>query len=75
MNTTTDSRITDLRDLEATESRDLAYRPRTILAIEDAGWMVDPFTGQLWREDPSCLPAAAALRCLVNNLHGLGGVL
>ena len=71
----TDTRITDLQDLAAVEGRALALRPATVCAIEDAGWMVDPFTGQLWREAPASLPAAAALGCLVNNLYGLGGVL
>ena len=74
MNTTTDTRYTDLQDLAAIEGRALAYRPATVAAIEDAGWLCDPFTGQLWREN-AALPAAAALGCLVNNLYGLGGAL
>ena len=74
MNKKTDTRYTDLQDLAAVEGRALAYRPATVAAIEDAGWMVDPFSGQLWREN-AALPAAAALGCLVNNLARLGGVL
>ena len=74
MNTTNDTRYTDLQDLAAIEGRALAYRPATVAAIEDSGWLCDPFTGQLWREN-AAQPAAAALGCLVNNLHALGGVL
>lgn len=44
-----DKRITELLDLEQEEGQPLALRPETIILLEDAGWVVEPFTAQLWR--------------------------
>ncbi len=74
MTTQTDPRITELLDLASIEGLPLALRPETIVAIEDAGWLCHPFTGQLFREQPG-RPPVLALDVLVSTLHELGGVL
>jgi hypothetical protein len=47
-----DNRITEIIDLARAEGRPLALSPVTIVALEDNGWLADPFTGQLW-PDPA----------------------
>lgn len=52
---TTDPRITEILELAAAEGMPLALHPETIVALEDIGYIADPFTGALWRnpEEPS----------------------
>ena len=50
-----DKRITELQQLEQEEGQPLALRPETIVLLEDAGWIVEPFTAQFWR-DPAFSP-------------------
>lgn len=50
-----DKRITELLDLEQEEGQPLALRPETIVIMEDAGWIVDPFTALFYR-DPAAQP-------------------
>ena len=64
-----DPRIAELLDLATTEARPLAVQPTMICALEDAGWMVDPFTGAVEREDSLYLPAGDALRNLAHALN------
>lgn len=45
-----DKRITELQQLEQEEGQTLALRPETIILLEDAGWVVEPFTAQIWRD-------------------------
>lgn len=60
-----DKRITELLDLEREEGQPLALRPETIILMEDAGWVVEPFTAQFWR-DP-----AVGVTCTLASLAGL----
>lgn len=53
MNTTTDPRVTELLDLATGEGRPLALSPAQICALEDSGWLVDPFTGVLLPHPPT----------------------
>lgn len=46
--TQTDPRINELLQLAQEECRPLALSPETICALEDAGWIADPFTAQIW---------------------------
>ena len=50
-----DPRINELLELEQEEGQPLALRPETIILLEDAGWVVEPFTAQFWR-DPAFQP-------------------
>ena len=59
---TQDPRIAELLELAAAEGLPLAVRPETVCALEDAGWLIDPFTGQLWR-DPNAGAYCLADRC------------
>ena len=61
-----DPRIAELLDLATTEARPLAFQPATICALEDGGWVVDPFTGALAREDTRPGGAGDALRNLAH---------
>lgn len=45
-----DPRIADIEELAATEGRPLALRPETICALEDIGYLVDPFTATMTRD-------------------------
>jgi hypothetical protein len=45
-----DQRIAEIETLAAEDGLPLAVQPATVCALEDAGWVVDPFTGQLWPE-------------------------
>lgn len=58
-----DPRIAELNQLAADEGQPLALRPETIIVLEDAGWIVDPFTAQFWR-DPAAQPAELSLATL-----------
>ena len=49
MATQTDPRINELLDLAAEQGQPLAMRPETVIAVEDAGWVINPFTGAMWR--------------------------
>ena len=64
-----DRRIAELLELAAEQGQPLGVRPETVCAVEDAGWMIDPFTGQLWRFDPAYVPAERALGFLATALH------
>lgn len=44
----TDNRIIELLKLSLEERLPLALSPQTICALEDSGYLVDPFTAQLW---------------------------
>jgi hypothetical protein len=46
----TDNRISEILQLANEEGLPLALSPQTIVALEDCGWIVDPFTGQIWRD-------------------------
>lgn len=48
----TDPRIDELLQLAQEDGRPLALAAETICALEDAGWLADPFTAQLW-PDPA----------------------
>ena len=61
----TDPRITELLNLEQEEGRRLALRPETIILLEDAGMVVEPFTAQFWR-DPAVEPATLTLPALAD---------
>lgn len=56
-----DKRITELLDLEREEGQTLALRPETIILLEDAGWVVEPFTAQMWRDPASPAPTVSEL--------------
>lgn len=43
-----DKRIGEILELAREEGRPLALSPETICALEDNGWLADPFTAQLW---------------------------
>ena len=45
----TDPRVLELLQLAREEGLPLVVRPETVCALEDDGWLVDPFTGRLWR--------------------------
>jgi hypothetical protein len=46
----TDNRISEILQLASEEGLPLALSPQAIVALEDCGWIVDPFTGQTWRD-------------------------
>jgi hypothetical protein len=50
MTAQTDPRITEILNLAAETGMPLALRPETIVALEDYGYMADPFTGALWHD-------------------------
>jgi hypothetical protein len=69
--TQTDPRINELTALARQENLPLALAPETICALEDNGWLVDPFTGFLWR-DPAqeqTAPAATVIMLATADLR------
>ena len=48
-----DPRIVELLDLEAEQGQPLAMPPAQICALEDSGWIVEPFTGVLLPHPPT----------------------
>ncbi|MGB5066096.1 MAG: hypothetical protein WBO29_01795 [Albidovulum sp.] len=48
----TDPRIQEIVALAQEDGRPLALAAETICALEDNGWLADPFTAQLW-PDPA----------------------
>lgn len=58
-----DPRIVEINELAAEENLPLALSAETIVALEDAGFMADPFTGLLWPDPAACVvvwPTVAA---------------
>jgi hypothetical protein len=47
-----DPRINEIINLAKEEGQPLALHPVTICALEDNGWLADPFTGMIW-PDPA----------------------
>ena len=45
-----DPRIVEIEQLAAEEGLPLALSPQTICALEDCGWLADPFTAQIWAD-------------------------
>lgn len=60
-----DPRIAELNQLAADEGQPLALRPETIILLEDAGMVVEPFTAQFWR-DPAVEPPTLTLTALAD---------
>lgn len=72
MNNTTctaDPRIQEILDLATEDVRPLALRAEVICALEDAGWLADPFTGQIWRDPNACRQPALTLTILATLLY------
>lgn len=64
---TDDPRIVEIEQLAIDEGLPLALRPETICALEDSGWIVDPFTAMLLPRSPehtAVWPTAAAVTVL-----------
>jgi hypothetical protein len=68
-----DPRINELLALAVEQGQPLAIAPETICAIEDAGWVIDPFTGQLSREYPLYVPVGQSLGFLATALCAVIG--
>lgn len=68
--TQTDPRINELIELAQEEGRPLALSPQTICALEDAGYLADPFTGMIWR-DPAAPLAMTAPPALLRAMQDL----
>lgn len=69
-----DPRIQEILELAAEEHRPLALSPETIVALEDNGWMADPFTAQVW-PDPARrqnAPAQTVTMLVNSNLKAEG---
>ena len=61
-----DPRITELLDLAAEQGQPLALSPAQICALEDSGWLVEPFTGLLLPQPPTApWPTPAGLAAVV----------
>jgi hypothetical protein len=58
-----DPRIVEIEQLAIDEGLPLALRPETICALEDCGWMADPFTAQIWPDwsQDQAMPVATLL--------------
>lgn len=55
-----DPRIAELNELATEAGKPLAISAVTIVMLEDAGWIVDPFTGEHWR-NPDIEPIQLSL--------------
>ncbi|MCO5208663.1 MAG: hypothetical protein M9936_03135 [Caldilinea sp.] len=55
-----DPRIAELNELAKEAGQPLAISAVTIIQLEDAGWVVDPFTGEHWR-NPDIEPIQLSL--------------
>ena len=57
----TDPRINEILQLARDEGRPLALPPETVCALEDAGWVVDPFSAAIEQAEPDVLADAGDL--------------
>lgn len=55
-----DPRIAELNELAKEAGQPLAISAVTIIQLKDAGWVVDPFTGEHWR-NPDIEPIQLSL--------------
>lgn len=68
--TQTDPRIQEIVALAQEEGRPLALSPQTICALEDVGYVADPFTGQIWR-NPATFQLSTAPDVLLRAMEDL----
>ncbi len=66
----TDPRIDELLQLAQEDGRPLALAAETICALEDAGYLAEPFTGMIWR-DPAAPLAMTAPPALLRAMQDL----